>query len=66
MALIRLLRICALLAGKCGPPVLVVEDEDGKIAHCLVCGEIGPVCEGSKKAVLALRDQAHRREARGA
>ena len=30
MALIRLLRICALLAGKCGPPVLVVEDEDGK------------------------------------
>jgi len=47
-------------------PVLVVEDENGKIAHCLVCGEIGPVCEGSKKAVLALRDQAHRREARGA
>jgi hypothetical protein len=47
-------------------PILVAEVGNGKIARCLVCGEIGPVCEGSKKAVLALRDQAHRREARGA
>jgi hypothetical protein len=42
--------------------VLVEETEGGKIARCLQCRERGPVCEGSKEAVGALRDRARKRD----
>lgn len=44
---------------------VVVEKADGgakKIARCLLCGEIGPVCEGSEEALRALRDRARLRD----
>jgi hypothetical protein len=54
---------------QCGhySPVVIEETEGGKIARCLVCGELGPVREGSEEALGALRDRARQRdEARGA
>jgi hypothetical protein len=49
---------------RCGhiSPVAVEEVEGGKIARCLVCGELGPVREGSEEVVRALRDRARQRD----
>jgi hypothetical protein len=49
---------------QCGhlSPVVVEEDECGKIARCLLCGERGPVREGSEEALGALRDRARQRD----
>ena len=38
------------------------EAEGGKIARCLLCGERGPVREGSEEASGALRDLARQRD----
>ena len=44
-------------------PVVVDEIEGGKkSARCLVCGERGPVREGSEEALRALRDRARERD----
>ena len=44
-------------------PVVVDEIEGGKkSAHCLVCGERGPVREGSEEALRALRELARQRD----
>ncbi len=49
---------------RCGhfSPVLVEEVESGKIARCLLCGERGPVREGSEEALRALRELARQRD----
>jgi hypothetical protein len=49
---------------RCGhfAPVVVEEVEGGKIARCLVCGEFGPMREGSEEALCALRDRARQRD----
>jgi hypothetical protein len=51
---------------RCGhfSPVVVEELEGGKMksARCLVCGERGPVREGSEEALRALRDLARQRD----
>jgi hypothetical protein len=49
---------------KCGhiSPVVIEEAEGGKIARCLLCGERGPVREGSEEALGALRDLARQRD----
>jgi hypothetical protein len=49
---------------KCGhfSPVVIEEAEGGKIARCLLCGELGPVREGSEEALGALRDRARQRD----
>ena len=49
---------------QCGhfSPVVVEEADGGKIARCLLCGERGPMREGSEEALRALRDQARQRD----
>ena len=49
---------------KCGhfSSVVIEEAEGGKIARCLLCGERGPVREGSEEALSALRDLARQRD----
>jgi hypothetical protein len=49
---------------QCGhySPVVVEEVEGGKRARCLLCGERGPVCEGSEEALGALRERARQRD----
>jgi hypothetical protein len=49
---------------QCGhfSPVVVEVVEGGKRARCLLCGERGPVCEGSAEALRALRDRARQRD----
>jgi hypothetical protein len=49
---------------KCGhfSSVVKEEAEGGKIARCLLCGERGPVREGSEEALAALRDLARQRD----
>jgi hypothetical protein len=43
-------------------PIEVVAVGVGKRARCLVCGACGPVREGSKEAMLALREEGRYRE----
>jgi hypothetical protein len=49
---------------KCGhfSSVVIEEAEGAKIARCLLCGELGPVREGSEEALSALRDRARQRD----
>jgi hypothetical protein len=49
---------------KCGhfPPVVIEKAEGGKIARCLLCGELGAVREGSEEALGTLRDLARQRD----
>ena len=49
---------------ECGhfSPVEVDELEGGKRARCLLCGEHGPVREGSEEALAALRELARQRD----
>jgi hypothetical protein len=43
-------------------PIVLEYTVAGKRARCLGCGAWGPVREGSKEAVLALREEAPSRE----
>jgi len=49
---------------QCGhfSPIVVEEADGAKIARCLLCGERGPVREGSEEAFRALRDRARQRD----
>jgi hypothetical protein len=49
---------------RCGhySPVVVEEAKGGKSVRCLLCGERGPVCEGSEEALRALWDLARQRD----
>jgi hypothetical protein len=49
---------------ECGhfSPVVVDELEGGTRARCLLCGERGPVLEGSEEALRALRELARQRD----
>jgi hypothetical protein len=42
--------------------VVIEEAKGGKIARCLLCGELGPVREGSEEALGALRERARQRD----
>jgi hypothetical protein len=42
--------------------VVIEEAKGGKIARCLLRGELGPVREGSEEALGALRDRARQRD----